>query len=101
MTVYERNDRAGGLLQYGIPSMKLNKGIVQRRIKLLEDEGIQFQCNADVGKGISPKTLHEENDAMILCLGATWPRNIPIPGRELDGIHFAMDFLETVIVWIR
>jgi len=97
VTVYERNDRPGGLLQYGIPTMKLSKQVVQRRIKLLEDEGIQFKCNVDVGKDLSPKTIHEENDALVLTLGATWPRDLPIPGRQLEGIHFAMNFLETVL----
>ncbi|ODN06304.1 Glutamate synthase [NADH], amyloplastic [Orchesella cincta] len=95
ITVYERNDRAGGLLQYGIPTMKLSKEVVQRRIKLLQQEGIDFRYNAHVGKDISAKELYDEYDAIVLCLGATWPRDLPIPGRQLEGIHFAMNFLET------
>ncbi|XP_018895699.1 uncharacterized protein [Bemisia tabaci] len=95
VTVFERNDRAGGLLQYGIPTMKLSKEVVQRRVKLLADEGINFQTNVNVGKDIAAKELYEEYDALLLCTGATLPRDLPIPGRQLEGIHFAMNFLET------
>lgn len=95
VTVYERNDRVGGLLRYGIPTMKLAKDVVQRRVDLLEIEGIEFKCNVEVGKDLSAKDLMKENDAVLLALGATWPRDLPIPGRQLEGIHFAMNFLET------
>ncbi|XP_076062641.1 uncharacterized protein LOC143037891 [Oratosquilla oratoria] len=95
VTVFERNDRIGGLLQYGIPTMKLSKEVVQRRIQLMSEEGIDFKTGVNVGKDVSAKDLQEEHDAILLCLGATWPRDIPIPGRQLDGIHFAMSFLET------
>ncbi|XP_063220022.1 uncharacterized protein LOC134529642 [Bacillus rossius redtenbacheri] len=95
VTVFERNDRIGGLLQYGIPTMKLSKDVVQRRVKLLADEGITFKTNINVGKDISAKELYEEFNALVLCTGATWPRDLPISGRQLEGIHFAMAFLET------
>ncbi|KAG8338596.1 hypothetical protein J6590_000268 [Homalodisca vitripennis] len=95
VTVYERNDRIGGLLQYGIPTMKLSKEVVQRRVKLMADEGIIFKTNINVGKDISAKELYEEYDSVVLCTGATWPRDLPIPGRQLEGIHFAMSFLES------
>lgn len=95
VTVFERNDRAGGLLQYGIPTMKLSKEVVARRIKLMQAEGIVFKCNVDVGKDISANELASEYDALVLCLGATWPRDLPLKGRQLNGIHYAMEFLET------
>ncbi|XP_015429364.1 PREDICTED: putative glutamate synthase [NADPH] isoform X2 [Dufourea novaeangliae] len=94
VTVFERNDRIGGLLQYGIPTMKLSKQVVQRRVSLLAAEGITFKTGIDVGKDISAKELREQYDALLLCTGATWPRDLPIPGRQLDGIHFAVSFLE-------
>jgi len=94
VTVFERSDRPGGLLMYGIPNMKLEKeSVVLRRIKLLEDEGITFQCNTEVGKDLPTETLLKEYDAIVLCTGATKPRDLPLEGRELTGIHFAMDFL--------
>ncbi|RZC34842.1 glutamate synthase 1 [NADH], chloroplastic [Asbolus verrucosus] len=95
VTVFERNDRVGGLLQYGIPTMKLSKSVVQRRVDLLAAEGITFKTNVNVGKDISAKELSEEYDAVVLCTGATWPRDLPLPGRQLGGIHFAMEFLES------
>ncbi|CAH2107002.1 unnamed protein product [Euphydryas editha] len=94
VTVFERNDRPGGLLRYGIPSMKLSKEVVARRIKLMTDEGISFKCNVDVGKDISAADLSNEYDALVLCMGATWPRDLPLKGRQLGGVHFAMEFLE-------
>ncbi|CAH1105035.1 unnamed protein product [Psylliodes chrysocephalus] len=94
VTVFERNDRIGGLLQYGIPTMKLSKQVVQRRVDLLAAEGIDFKTNVNVGKDISAKELSDEYDAVVLTTGATWPRDIPLPGRQLNGIHFAMEFLE-------
>jgi len=94
VTVYEREDRPGGLLMYGIPNMKLDKNeVVLRRIKLMEDEGIKFVCNTAVGKDITAEQLLEDFDAVILATGATKPRDLPIEGRPLKGIHFAMDFL--------
>jgi len=94
VTVYERADRVGGLLMYGIPNMKLDKRIVQRRIDLMAAEGITFVTNTEIGKDIPAKRLLEEYDAVVLCLGATKPRDLRVPGRELKGIHFALEFLK-------
>jgi glutamate synthase (NADPH/NADH) small chain len=94
VTVFERADRPGGLLMYGIPNMKLDKNeVVLRRLALLEKEGVKFVCNTEVGKNLPAEKLLKEFDAVILATGATKPRDLPIPGRELKGIHFAMDFL--------
>ena len=94
VTVFERADRPGGLLMYGIPNMKLDKSeVVLRRIKQMEAEGIKFICNTEVGKNYPADKLLKEFDAVILATGATKPRDLPIPGRELKGVHFAMDFL--------
>jgi len=94
VTVFERADRIGGLLMYGIPNMKLDKkGVVNRRIDLLRDAGIRFETNADVGGNIEPKQLLADSDALLLATGATVPRDLPIAGRELKGVHFAMEFL--------
>ena len=93
VTVYEREDRPGGLLMYGIPNMKLDKGKVERRINLLEEEGIEFVCNAEIGKNVNVETIRNANDALVLCTGATIPRDLPVPNRDAKGIHFAMEFL--------
>jgi glutamate synthase (NADPH) small chain len=96
VTVFERADRPGGLLMYGIPNMKLAKEeVVMRRIKVLEAEGITFQCGTTVGKDVSVEKVRSDYDAVVLCVGATLPRDLPIEGRDLKGIHFAMDFLTT------
>jgi glutamate synthase (NADPH/NADH) small chain len=93
VTVFERADKIGGLLRYGIPDFKLEKWVVERRVKLMEEEGIVFKVNANVGKNIKVKDLVAEFDAIVLCGGSTVPRDLPIPGRNLKGVHFAMDFL--------
>ncbi len=94
VTVFERADRPGGLLMYGIPNMKLDKNeVVLRRVKLLEDSGVIFKCNVTVGTDITAEQLLKDFDAVVICTGATKPRDLPIPGREVKGIHFAMDFL--------
>jgi NAD(P)H-dependent glutamate synthase small subunit len=97
VSVYERADRIGGLLMYGIPNMKLDKGVVQRRIDLLRAEGVTFHSSVNVGDGshgtVDVRSLVATNDAVLFSTGATVPRDLPIPGRELAGIHFAMDFL--------
>lgn len=93
VTVFERSDRIGGLLRYGIPDFKLEKTVIDRRIRLMEQEGIIFRTNAHVGVNISAKHLKDEFDAVVTCGGASAPRDLPIPGRQLKGIHFAMDFL--------
>jgi NAD(P)H-dependent glutamate synthase small subunit len=95
VTVYERADRIGGLLMYGIPNMKLEKELVERRLELLRAEGVRFVCNANVGvdPAFSIEAIREGCDALIFATGATKARDLPIPGRELKGIHLAMDFL--------
>lgn len=95
VTVFERNDRVGGLLQYGIPSMKLSKQVVQRRIDIMTEEGVVFKTGMNVGQNLDGKELYNNFDAICLATGATWPRDLNIPGRELNGIHYAMTFLET------
>jgi glutamate synthase (NADPH) small chain len=94
VVVYERDDMPGGLLRYGIPDFKLEKWVVARRIKLMEDEGVIFKCNANVGVNISAADLLREYHAVVLACGSTVPRDLDIPGRNLNGIHFAMDFLK-------
>ncbi|PAA52153.1 hypothetical protein BOX15_Mlig011511g2 [Macrostomum lignano] len=94
VTIFERNTAAGGLLRYGIPSMKLSKAVVERRVALMEASGIEFRCGVNVGNGQAAAQLLQQFDAICLCTGATWPRDIPVPGRNLNGIHFAMSFLE-------
>ena len=93
VTVYERADRIGGLLMYGIPNMKLDKGVIDRRVQLMKDEGVEFKTNADVGKNIDIKELKQNTDAILFATGATTPRDLPVKGRDLNGVHFAMDFL--------
>lgn len=93
VTVFERDDRIGGLLMYGIPNMKLDKRVVQRRVDILEEEGIIFKPNTEVGKDISTKKLLRNFDAVILANGATKPRDLKVEGRGLKGIHFAMEYL--------
>jgi glutamate synthase (NADPH/NADH) small chain len=93
VTVFERDDRIGGLLRYGIPDFKLEKWIIDRRINLMMEAGIVFKTNSEVGKNVNANEMMVEYDAIILCTGSTVPRDLPIPGKELRGIHFAMEFL--------
>lgn len=93
VTVYEAADRPGGLLRYGIPDFKLDKRVVDRRIALMERAGIQFQTNTRVGTDLTWGEVQEQHDAVIVAIGATQPRDLPVAGRELQGVHFAMDFL--------
>jgi len=95
VTVFERNDRIGGLLRYGIPTMKLGKDVVQRRVDLMAAEGITFKTGVKIGKDLPAQDLVKSNDAVLLCAGSTWPRDLPIPGRQLNNIYFAMSFLES------
>lgn len=90
VTVFERADRVGGLLMYGIPNMKLEKETVDRRVNLLREEGIEFVTNADIGKNVDVNELKADFDALCLTLGSTKPRDLPVPGRDLKGVHFAM-----------
>jgi glutamate synthase (NADPH) small chain len=94
VTVYERDDEPGGLLRYGIPDFKLEKWVVERRINLMKEEGVVIKCNANVGVNISINDLLREHHAIIMAGGSTIPRDLKIPGRELNGIHFAMDYLK-------
>jgi len=93
VTVYEKDDRIGGLLRYGIPDFKLEKWIVDRRIDLLSAEGVAFETGYDVGVDITGAELRTHFDAVVLAMGAGQPRDLPVPGRELDGVHFAMEYL--------
>lgn len=94
VTVYERDDAPGGLLRYGIPDFKLEKWVVERRIKLMMEEGVEFRLNANVGVNISINDILREYQAIILAGGSTIPRDLPVTGRSLKGVHFAMDFLK-------
>jgi glutamate synthase (NADPH) small chain len=94
VTVYERQDRIGGLLRYGVPDFKLNKGVVQRRVDLLAEEGVEFVTGVEVGRDVDASELPGRYDAIVVATGSTVPRDLPVPGRELDGVHFAMDYLE-------
>ena len=96
VTVFERNDRIGGLLRYGIPNMKLEKKIIDRRLKLMEEEGVKFVTNINVGVDITAEQLLKDYDRVILCCGASHPRDIKVPGRDAKGIYFAVDFLKQV-----
>jgi glutamate synthase (NADPH/NADH) small chain len=93
VTVLERADRIGGLLRYGIPEFKMEKRFVDRRLMLMEKEGITFRTNVDVGRSLPVRELQRDFDAIVLACGAGWPRDLEIPGRELQGIHFAMEYL--------
>ncbi len=94
ITVFERNEKPGGLLRYGIPDFKLEKWVVDRRIEVMKKEGISFVCNANVGINVDIKEIEANHDAVLLCGGSTIPRDLPIEGRDASGVHFAMDFLE-------
>jgi glutamate synthase (NADPH) small chain len=94
VTVYERNDRAGGLMMYGIPNMKLDKQIVERRLKLMKDSGVQFILNTEIGKDIPAQDLVDQYDAVVLCAGATKARGLEVEGKELKGVYYAVDFLK-------
>ncbi|MBI1342242.1 MAG: glutamate synthase small subunit [Terrimonas sp.] len=94
VTVYERDDEPGGLLRYGIPDFKLEKWVVERRVKLMEEEGVVFKCQHHVGVNVSINDLLRENNAIVLAGGSTQPRDLPVPGRELKGVYFAMQFLK-------
>ncbi len=96
VTVYERKDRIGGLLRYGIPNMKLEKEILDRRIRLMEAEGVIFKTGVDVGRDISPEELKKQYDRIVLACGASNPRDIQAPGRDAGNILFAVDFLSSV-----
>ena len=97
VTVYEREDRPGGLLMYGIPNMKLEKQVVERRIKIMQDEGVEFLTGMDVGRtGGTPAEVLAHHDAVVLCCGAKQPRDLDVPGRDAAGVYFAVDYLTSV-----
>ena len=93
VTVYERADRIGGLLRYGIPNMKLEKHIIDRKLNVMKDEGVEFVTEANIGQNIKAKKIMDDYDAVVLAVGASNPRDISAPGRDADGIYFAVDFL--------
>ena len=93
VTVYERADRVGGLLMYGIPAMKLDKSLVDRRVKLMEEAGVRFRTGVEIGKTMPVSELRAGHDALVLCGGACKPRDLPVEGRDLRGVHFAMEYL--------
>jgi len=93
VTVFEKADRVGGLLRYGIPDFKLEKHLIDRRIEQMREEGVSFQTGVNVGKDLSAADLRKNFDAVLIATGAEHPRDLPVPGRELDGVHFAMEFL--------
>ena len=93
VTVFEKNDRAGGLLRYGIPNFKMEKHYIDKRIVQMQEEGVEFKCDSHIGENIDAKEILNEFDAIVLACGSEEPRDLNIPGRQLDGIHFAMDFL--------
>jgi glutamate synthase (NADPH/NADH) small chain len=93
VTVYERADRVGGLLMYGIPAMKLDKNLVNRRVKLMQAAGVRFRTGVEVGKTMSASKLRADHDALVICGGACKPRDLPVEGRNLRGVHFAMEYL--------
>lgn len=95
MTVYEREDKPGGLLRYGIPNMKLEKQIIDRKIAIMEEEGVVFKTGCNVGKDVKAASILKEYDRVILSCGASNPRDIKVPGRDAAGIHFAVDFLKS------
>src|SRR5262249_35379786 len=104
VTVFEKNDRVGGLLRYGIPDFKMEKSLIDRRVEQMKAEGVEFRTNHGVGgasvgagnaqaRAVDAKKLLADYDAVVLAGGAELPRDLPVPGRELEGVHFAMDFL--------
>ena len=95
VTVFEREDRVGGLLMYGIPNMKLDKGVVKRRVKLMEEEGVKFVTNADIGNNVKAEEILNDYNAVVLCCGASNPRDLKVENRNVNGVYFAVDFLKS------
>jgi glutamate synthase (NADPH) small chain len=100
VTLFERDEAAGGLVRFGVPDFKIEKAVVQRRVQQLIDEGVQLRCGVDVGRDVSAAELRESFDAVVLATGSRVPRDLPVPGRELQGIHFAMDYLYQRNRWV-
>jgi glutamate synthase (NADPH) small chain len=93
VTVYERDEAGGGLVRFGVPDFKIEKHVVERRLDQLRAEGVRFELGVDVGRDVDPVSLHSEFDAVVIATGSRVPRDLPVPGRELDGVHFAMEYL--------
>ena len=93
MTVYERDEAGGGLIRFGVPDFKIEKWVIERRLEQLAAEGVEFRYGVDVGRRRRPAQLRADHDAVVIATGSRVPRNLPVPGRELDGVHFAMDYL--------
>jgi glutamate synthase (NADPH/NADH) small chain len=100
VTLYERDEAAGGLVRFGVPDFKIEKTVVQRRVEQLIAEGIELRCGVDVGSDVSVEELRGSFDAVVLATGSRVPRDLPVPGRELDGVHFAMDYLYQRNRWV-
>ncbi|MGD1991272.1 MAG: glutamate synthase subunit beta, partial [Chromatiales bacterium] len=101
VVLYEKESRIGGLLRFGIPDFKLDKSIIDRRMRQMAAEGVEFRANTFIGKDVSAKKLLENFDAVALTGGAEKPRDLPVPGRDLNGVHFAMDFLKANTKWVQ
>src|SRR5262249_52865003 len=93
VTVYERDEAAGGLVRFGVPEFKIEKRLVERRVEQLAAEGVEFRFGVDVGADLDPEELRAGHDAVVLAIGSRAPRALPVPGRRLDGVHFAMEYL--------
>ncbi len=100
VVLFERDESAGGLVRFGVPDFKIEKRVVERRVQQLVDEGVELRCGVDVGVDVTGDELREEFDAVVLTIGSRVPRDLPVPGRELDGIHFAMDYLYVRNRWV-
>jgi glutamate synthase (NADPH/NADH) small chain len=100
VTVYERDEAPGGLIRFGVPDAKLEKWMIDRRVKVLEQEGVKFEYNAEVGGNVDAKKLHADNDAIVIAIGSRVERDFEAPGRELEGVHFAMDYLYQRNRWV-
>jgi glutamate synthase (NADPH/NADH) small chain len=100
VTLLERDEAAGGLVRFGVPDFKIEKTVVERRVRQLLDEGVQLRCGVDVGRDISAQELRDDFDAVVLATGSRVPRDLPVPGRELSGVHFAMDYLYQRNRWV-
>src|SRR5205085_6940597 len=100
VTVYERAEAAGGLVRFGVPEFKIEKWLVERRVQQLAAEGVEFVFGADVGRSVDVAELRERHDAVVIATGSRVPRDLPVPGRELDGVHFAMDYLYGRNRWV-
>src|SRR5205807_3915826 len=93
VTLFERDEAAGGLVRFGVPDFKIEKSIVERRVQQLVDEGVELRCGVDVGGDVSAEELRGSYDAIVLATGSRVPRDLPVPGREPAGVHYAMDYL--------